>query len=268
MRGDFIIAVTSRPELITENAGMMVVNPHKLLSIEMPHVDVVVNCAFPRSGFEAEVARGLEWTRKFIACLGKMEVDSFINISSQSVYCGRRAAAAIEHDEVLPDSAYGLGKYAGELLCNASLSSIPHTNIRLASLLDSDLDQRFVNKMIRNIVSHKCISASIGRQCYGFLDACDAAEGIVDLAHSSPERWSEVYNMGPWEKGYEFRRVVDMIVAAGVAQGFEPSVQYLSSGDDSSSALDSSLIFKDIGWQSKRSLYQTIVNIYNSIISD
>ena len=53
---------------------------------ELPHIDVVINCAFARSNDAVQLASAFDFTTKLIKGFRKANVESIINISSQGVY--------------------------------------------------------------------------------------------------------------------------------------------------------------------------------------
>ena len=107
--------------------------------------DIMINCLFPTNADGYKMANGLEKVYKIISAAKDYGVKAFINISSQSVYASRREQAAKEDDELCLENAYAVGKYSSEMFCNQVLKEIPHSNIRLASLLGVGYDQRIVN---------------------------------------------------------------------------------------------------------------------------
>ncbi len=170
----------------------------KDLVFEFPfeEIDVLINCAFPRNENETELASGLLFIRQLLESAVEGGVGAVINISSQSVYSQNRYEAADENAPVVLESKYAVGKFTTELLTNTICRRIPHTNLRLASLIGAGLEQRIVNIFVKQVLSGQQLHVVGGNQRFGFLDVRDAASGILKMLKYPVTNWKEIYNLG------------------------------------------------------------------------
>lgn len=196
---NFIMAFTSQKKKLENKFGdrhIKVLERDEFFKVQLKGVDVLVNCAFPRNNDNRQMAMGLKYINDVLNHAVHCDVKAVINISSQSVYSQQREYAADEATELCLDSIYSVGKFTSELLTNTICKNIRHTNIRLASLIGPDFDQRLVNKMIDTaLVSHK-IKILSGSQSFGFMDVDDAALAIISVINDKTKHWNEVYNLG------------------------------------------------------------------------
>ncbi len=155
----------------------------------------VVHCAFARSKNAGDVAMSLDYLTKVMKLAESLSTGSFINISSQSVY-GKRMPMWTENTPVSPDSLYAMGKYASELLVQATFadSGINHTSLRLASVCEK---ARFLNIFVKNALSETPIRVMGGKQTCSFIDVRDVAEAIFSVVEQSEKnKFDAVYNLG------------------------------------------------------------------------
>ncbi len=228
-------------------------------------IDVLINCAFPRNVSDASFADGLNFLQKVIDKASVDKVGSFINISSQSVYSQIREKSADESESCVLESKYAVGKYCSELAVNSAFRDIPHTNLRMASLIGVGFNQRIVNKFAQMIIEGKQISIAGGNQLFGFLDVRDAASGIIAAALSDKE-WDEAYNLGT-NKAYTLSEIAEKAVEIGKEFGFEAlSPEYTESDKWQNSALDCRKFHEAFSWTPNYSLETTISDIFRNII--
>ena len=196
-----IIALTSRPEKLRQqfpDAGdkLLIIDNADRSAITWREVDVLVNCAFPRNDDGIKMAEGLKFIADILSESANGGVGAVINISSQSVYSQSRTEPATEETPLNLESKYAVGKYASELLTNTVCAGIPHTNLRLASLIGVGFDQRVTNKLIDKVLTGDDLTITVGNQYYGFLDVRDAALALVAVITNDSGTWNEVYNLG------------------------------------------------------------------------
>lgn len=196
----FITAISSQTSGLIrrfgDNPKFSVVSNQDLNGIDWGKGDVFVNCAFPRNADSIQLAKGMEFVSELLIGAVRGNVKSVINISSQSVYSQKRSVPARETDAPCLETKYAIGKYSTELLTNCLCQGIPHTNLRMASLIGPGFDQRVTNKMIDIALDSGQIKVKENEQRFGFLDIRDAVDGILLLLANKPERWQEVYNLG------------------------------------------------------------------------
>ena len=197
------------------------------------HVNVFEREAFFKVQLKdvRQMAVGLKYVNDVLNHTVHCGVKTVINISSQSVYSQQKEHAADEYTELCLDSIYAVGKFASELLTNTICKNIRHTNIRLASLIGPDFDQRLVNKMIDNALARHKIKILSGCQSFGFMDVEDAALAIISVINDKEKHWNEVYNLGI-KGGYSLYDIAscikDNLIKVGVDVFIEQSEEIYS----------------------------------------
>ena len=199
---DFV-AATTHPSLLAEVSGISassVVEAKQLLHEEFyEEDDVVMNCAFPRTNDGAAMADGLNFLAKLIKNATNSKAAGFINISSQSVYSQHRTKPATEADPLCLESPYAVAKRGVELLLDTQDGRVPYTNIRLASLIGPNFDQRVPNRMAKRALETGQIQVADNGSQFGFMDVRDAANALIKMLESPSEKWRYVYNLSSQE---------------------------------------------------------------------
>ena len=191
------IAMTSGPK--SADSGLIEYRPRDYgLSREFRErqIDCLINCAYPRNAVGNDVAEGLRYIERVLENTAQSHCASVINISSQSVYGAAREEMAREDTPLFLDSAYAVGKLATEMLTDHICGEIPHTSLRLASLIGPGFDQRIVNKLVGAVLDGKPITITRNRRRFGFLDVEDAAGTVLALCRTDPAEWEKVYTVG------------------------------------------------------------------------
>ena len=221
--------------------------------------DILVNCAFPRTTEGNALACGLDFTAKLFDIASRRRVKAVINVSSQSVYDPSRTSPASEKAPIVLKGEYAVAKYAAEKLCSSVFSSIPYSNIRLASLIGPLYKQRMVNKMLDQALSKGRLSLVESSSRYGLLDVADAAVGLAAIATSVPESWNHVYNLGI-EGGYSLNDIgTEVARYAKTHQGV--SVSIVASGNEgrfTNSEMSCDLFRRQFSWSPVLSLSDSL----------
>lgn len=218
-----ITAITSNVESLLEKykknyKTICVVDKDNLDMVDWKQADVLLNCAFPRNNDDVQMAKGLKFISKVITIAKDRGTRAVINISSQSVYSQTREQPATEDTELSLETKYAVGKYATELITNSVCRDIPHTNLRLASLVGIGFEQRIINKLVNKTLRGEKLNIIGGQQKFGFLNVVDATYGLNAIIYSNPQNWEEVYNLGTNEI-CTLKEIADIIL--------EKSEQYL-----------------------------------------
>ena len=267
--GAQVLAFTSSRQLLSDGGSRSSISyvPRNDLSVlEEREIDCLVNCAFPRQDNGGAVASGLRYSAQLFHACSHGSVRSIINISSQSVYSQKRSGVATEKENPSPEGGYAIGKYAAEVLCDFLARSIPHSHIRLASLIGADYPQRFINYFANRVIEEKPLVVRGGDLRYGFMDVKDASEAVATMALTDPLRWASVYNLGPSAQGYSMDEIVGTIIAAARRRGYSPEIRSGEQGAIHNSTLDSSLFELDFNWRSKRRLEETVEDIFDHLL--
>lgn len=204
-----IIAVSSKKEQLIDkfnhNPRLTVLHTDTWRDeVELNYkIDALVNCAFPRTSDPEQLAKALLFTENLIENAIKLNTKKIINISSQSVYSQKRESMADENTTVIPESFYGLTKYASERivsgLSKGSSKNICFSNIRLASLSGSGLEVRMTNRFVKKALERETIIINGGKQNISYLDVRDAASAIIAMINTDSSSWSPVYNLGNFD---------------------------------------------------------------------
>lgn len=258
-----VLAISTHPEILKTNKVETVSTEQFLQGeIQLSENDVFINCMFPTNADGIQMATGLKNVYSAIRAAKKSGVGAFINISSQSVYASHRITPANENDQLSLETPYAVGKYSTEIFSNEVFQEIPHTNIRLASLLGVGYEQRIVNRMITRALKSGSLQVVGGMQRYGFLDVRDAALGLITISQSDENKWKPVYNLGRMES-CTLLDVVKMIVEKLQERGYSTEYTITEGSDTRNSAIDASLFMKDFDWKPHISLEQTVNDIIN-----
>ena len=273
--GARIITVTSKSEnelldlcsLKNKDTLQDVCSPRDRQSISraLRRADFLINCAFPRSSEGAELAMGLEFTSWLFEEAASQGARAVVNISSQSVYSQHRTEPATEETPVCPESSYAVAKYATELMLNTSCKSIPHTSIRLASLIGPGFDQRVVNKMAHKALTDGRVIVLNCESHFGYLDYLDATAGILALVHGHQSQWKTVYNLGPINS-VTLEDVAKTIKSCAIERDKKVLLDISNTNEGViNTSLDSSRFYKSFEWIPQISLRKSINRIMNDI---
>lgn len=221
---------------------------------------VFVNSLFPTNADGYKMADGLSKVFKCISSAKSSGIGAVINISSQSVYESKRHAPAKESDKLCLESSYAVGKYSSEVYCNTVCGEIPHTNIRLSSLMGVGYDMRIVNRLIIQALNGEQLKIIGGMQRYGLLDVRDAACGILALVKSDWTKWKECYNLGR-DDCITLAELVQLIVGIMAERGISVEYSRMDGIDDRNSSIDAKLFMREFSWQPQIDIRQSIDDI-------
>lgn len=230
--------------------------------VALKDADVLIHCAFPRAQAAEYLAGGLKYGNDLFIAAREAGCKAVINISSQSVYDAHRNYAATEESPLVLDTTYAVAKYASELMLNDVYEGLPHTSVRLASLIGPGFDQRVPNKLITKAINGDQIILDGGCQVFDYLDVKDAANMITSLAISNGLNWQNTYNLGSMQPR-TLIEVAEAIVQLVRSRGFEVNQPQISPNSTySNSSLDCSAIKALIG----TIVVKTTTESYDSII--
>ena len=224
---------------------------------------IIINCAFPRNSTGEEIADGLSYIQKLFFYARKYLAKGIINISSQSVYSSKRKSAATEETAICLENTYAIGKYATELMLKSIFdgTKIPYVNVRMASLIGPDFEQRIVNRFIKQAINMEVIPIHKSRQKFGFLDIEDAVNGIIALMETDFSQWKEVYNLGNAE-GYTVEEMLYCIKNVFAELKFPfPQIITEEGQDEGSTSVNFQLLYNDTGYIPSINLNESIRKI-------
>ncbi len=271
--GHSVYAVTSKGEAELGVSGLSAVvgnRDFEAIGALLDGTDVLFNCAFPRNVDGYQLAEGMDYLQRLFEIAGKSRVGAVVNISSQSVYSQTRTEPAREDAPVCLESKYAVAKYASEQLLDAYCKEVPHTNIRLASLIGPGFDQRVVNKMADHALTCGLIEVMDNGSRFGFLDVDDAADGLTKMcSQMSVSLLEPVYNLGT-DGAFALSDLASEVVRAFSRRGREVGIAYSESqqGTPLNTSLDASLFSHAFSWKSSRTIQASVAKIVDSIWSE
>ncbi|RDB63924.1 hypothetical protein C1878_03820 [Gordonibacter sp. 28C] len=265
-----VIAVSSKPSLAAseELEGITLVAPDRLLGEPtlMRDADVLLNCAFPRGADGESLASGMKFLDGLFSGAAQADVRAVVNVSSQSVYSQHRVEPADEQTPLCLESKYAVAKYASELMLGAHCSDIPHTNIRMASLIGPGFDERVVNKMARKALLGDDLAVAENGSRFGFLDVRDAANALLTLMGSDSAMWRREYVLGS-DDCYTLTCIAEAVIAS-VSRTTGTSCRMTVRESDAPSVRSpccSDAFSQDTGWVQQYPLSETVDRIVKSV---
>lgn len=261
-----VIASTNSGEKLISAFGpgrIEIVGREELLSERLAERDILcaINCAYPRNKSGFEMAEGLGYIESVLRRIARSRVRTLINISSQSVYDPARSGAASEDCAPCLTTPYAVGKYMTERLADALCEQIPHTSLRMSSLIGPGFNQRIVNRFTEKALKMEPLFVKRSPQRFGFLDCEDAAGAILSLLETDSSAWKAVYNVGSGV-GYTLEDIVQAIERVFAARGRSfPEVHYEPGDEAACSCVDGSRLTGDTGFCAHVSLEQSVEKI-------
>lgn len=222
--------------------------------------DVFLQLAFPRNVQESQWAQGFEFVVDVLYMVKKYGVKRIINISSQSIYGWNRKKEATESHSIFLNSPYTTGKYFTELLVNKLFEDIPHTNIRLSTVIGPTTIERVPNKLFSRIAKNEKIYIHGGEQIFSFLDIRDVAEGLTCLICSNGI-WRKQYNLGTAEHA-TLLQIAKEAVRIGKKYGYSSDIVLESAKIELNNMLDTRAMQEDFNWRAKYSLSESLEYIF------
>lgn len=261
-----IYAVTSRCNTLSsvfEDAkGLHVFDRDTSLAGYVDNATILINCAFPRNADGVQMADGLRYTANLMQEVIGAGCGGVINISSQSVYSQKRIKPADEDAELNLESKYAVEKYAVELMVATICAGVPHTNIRLASMIGNRFEQRFTNKMVKQVLSGNAINIVESNSQFEFLDVLDAAAAVGMLLMSDCNAWEEVYNLSA-SQAYTLMEIAEVIAQIGSnVIGRDIPVKVDGVGEWQNSSLNCDRFMRQFGWKPQYRLTDTISDMF------
>lgn len=275
LENDFlnVIAITSKKkELVTEFEGK---SNLKVLHIDnwseeidkIRPIDTFVNCAFPRSSDPKQLAKGIVFTEKIIKEALELKVKNIINVSSQSVYSQKSKSLTDETANVVPESLYGMAKYASEriveTICESSNQKVAYSNIRLASLSGLEFEVRMTNRFVKRALAGQPIVINGGDQLISYLEVRDAAAALIAMINKDSKLWKPIYNLG----NYESCTVMDLaetVKKTALKHSINKVKLEVNKGQQSfNNLIDSTLFYNDFDWKPQYNIFGMVEELFD-----
>lgn len=270
-RFELLVAMTSQPEKLAQKysgyKSLRIVDSRDLSCFSFSEVDVLIHCAFPRNEEGVELARGLTFTRDVLSKASWDGVGSVINISSQMVYSQKRLEPATEETEINLETKYAVGKYAAELMTDEIFMEIPHTSLRMASLIGVGFHDRLVNKFVRQALEREPICINSGKQRFEFMDVRDAATAILNILDFPLDRLEPIYNLGSGDVR-TLEEIAHLVSAIGSEYlDWEVPIHETEGERWHNSSLNSEQFRRDFLWKPAFTLEDTIKYLFEDVVS-
>jgi UDP-glucose 4-epimerase len=229
------------------------------LAGQTSHLDSMTN---PMPDLEINCQAQLSILETCRTCNPKIKI---VFASTRQIYGRPSQLPVAETHPLNPVDVNGINKMAGEqyhLLYN-NVHGIPATALRLTNTIGprmriKDARQTFVGLWVRQLLEGKPISVWGGKQLRDFTDVEDAVDAFL-MAAANPATNGEVYNLGGPEV-IDLEAVAKLMVeinGSGECEvlGFPAERRAIDIGDYYG---DYSKIRKQLGWEPKRTLRQSI----------
>lgn len=258
-RGYAVWAVSEKQQANQPNLTWIPRNSLEALMQEK-HFDVMLHLAFPRNAKETDWADGFRYNMWVLQLAHRYGIGKLIYVSSQSLYGWQRSGAAREKNPVVITSPYTAGKYCSELAIEAFMQEIPHTCVRLSTIIGPTTKERVPNKFFAQIVQNKELQIQGGGQVFSFLDVRDAAAGLAVLVETNhPLR--ALYNLGTAQSA-TLLEIAEMSVQIGRDYGFHSGILITPSDAVLNNRMDVSAMEEDFGWKAQITLEESLRNIF------
>ncbi len=206
---------------------LQLLDADEVLSQKWPGGNVsVVHCAFPRNASGKGLAQWFDFHRKFCQKAAEEQVETFINVSSQSVYAPDRTSPAEETDLVSCQDRYATAKYSGEVIAQAILAEDVLVNARVASLIGPEYPERVLNRFIERALVGETLEVDSPKRIFDFMDVRDAAAGLAAILKRNRDTDVPVVNVG----GSQPMFLVDIAKAVAETTANNMGVQPVSVG--------------------------------------
>lgn len=225
--------------------------------------DCLLHLAFARSKDSEQLASSLDFTEQIINIAKKKNVQSYINISSQSIYGDINEPLWKEDASAAPTSLYALGKYATEKMTRIAFNGtdVNWTTIRLASICEN---ARFVNVFVKNMMAGQPITIIGGSQMCSFIDVRDVAVALYRVIEASDNyKLREVYNLGTGTQT-SIVEIANAVNRIGHLEYKLPEIEIVINPQDVklNAGMDNSLFCRDFNWTPTYSMDDMIRSLF------
>lgn len=268
--GNFkVIAITSKQkELATEfqsysNLQVVKVDNWKEEIESNTQIDTFINCAFPRSSEPQQLSHGLLFTEKIIKDVLNLKINKIINVSSQSVYSQKSKSLTDETAPIVPETLYGMTKYASERIIAAMCQNIAFSNIRLASLTSLDFEVRMTNRFVKSALTGKPIVINGGQQKVSYLDVRDAASALIEMLNKDSSLWKSVYNLGNHHSCTVLELAEMVKKQADIYTNKSVKLDILEGQHNFNNLINSELFYSDFNWEPQFNMNKMIEELFD-----
>lgn len=226
-----------------------------------------IHTAFSRSSNGNLISESINYQQELIKLIKQINVRTFVNISSQSVYGKMSSPLWSETTPLEPDYLYAMGKYTSEVVTRLMLedTDIKWTNIRLCSICEN---ARFIRVFVQNVIEGKPIVLSAPDQHCSFIDVRDVSEGLLSFINLAETVCLEpVYNLGA-NLINSISDIAKIVKKIGEEKYNFKTIEIieLESNNHVRIGMDASLFMRTFDWSPKCDWDNMISNIYRTLM--
>lgn len=262
-----IIAIVRNKDKLKEfESKIKILAFEEFLNNQGIKADYLLNLAFPRKSDIDLILDSYDFTYDLLDKSYEYGVKTIINISSQSVYDKNRIKEAKETDLLKPFSLYGIAKIYMEKYFEdfAKKYSVDYLNLRIASIIGENFDQRFINKFIYHYLNDEDIDLTDSGKKFSFLHVEDACEAFAEIIKTDKLKVNEVYNIGA-EDEYTIEDIIDSIrKVINYKSKSKITIDKATNIDNSTNKVSIKKIKGELNWCPKINLDTSIEKIWRS----
>lgn len=226
-----------------------------------------IHTAFSRSSNGNLISESINYQQELIKLIKQINVRTFVNISSQSVYGKMSSPLWSETTPLEPDYLYAMGKYTSEVVTRLMLedTDIKWTNIRLCSICEN---ARFIRVFVQNVIEGKPIVLSAPDQHCSFIDVRDVSEGLLSFINLAETVCLEpVYNLGA-NLINSISDIAKIVKKIGEEKyNFQAiKITELESNNHIRIGMDASLFMQTFRWTPRYDMFDMVTSMYELLI--
>ena len=226
-----------------------------------------IHTAFSRSSNGNLISESINYQQQLIKLIKQINVRTFVNISSQSVYGKMSSPLWSETTPLEPDYLYAMGKYTSEVVTRLMLedTDIKWTNIRLCSICEN---ARFIRVFVQNVIEGKPIVLSAPDQHCSFIDVRDVSEGLLSFINLAETVCLEpVYNLGA-NLINSISDIAKIVKKIGEEKyNFQAiKITELESNNHIRIGMDASLFMQTFRWTPRYDMFDMVTSMYELLI--
>lgn len=230
--------------------------------------DICIHTAFSRSAQGNLIVDSINYQQELIKLIKQIDVNTFVNISSQSVYGKMSEPLWTESTPLEPDYLYAMGKYTSEVVTKVMLesSNIKWTNIRLCSVFEN---ARFIRVFVQNAIEGKPIILTAPDQQCSFIEVRDVAEGLLSLIKVADSvKIEHTYNLGA-NLVNTIRDIAWRVKSIGEEKYMLPSIVINESDSDNHIriGMDASSFMESFQWTPKFNIDDMIIEMFEILMN-
>lgn len=231
--------------------------------------EACIHTAFARTSQGRSLVQSLEYLRQLLSLLQQLDVRTFANISSQSVYGSQQAPLWKETTPPDPSYLYAMGKYASEVITELALGNkgIKWTNIRLCSVCEN---ARFIRIFVQNALNGEPIRLTAPNQQCSFIDVRDVADALLSfIARMNGIKPLPAYNLGT-SHVHTIAEIATIVKRIGEENYGLPNISIIKEKESCMQpfcGMDASLFMKTFDWKPNFNMDRMVESLYEMLLN-